>query len=356
MRRIHALGLTFVFLFSCKEEPKKETSAPKSPQAIPSDFVVNSFFGLDGGNTPPSSRQAPPEPQQPAEPPEPEPASKAGAPQVSTVKLLEPGEEPRAVRRYDLKQGKQETLSVVVKPSMTQEIAGQKAGGGAQPPTQFTIAIVPQAKTPTGDFDVKFTLVKAEIAPGADEAAKKMAAQLAAPLRALAGLSGAFRVGPRGTLGQFSLAGDAGAAAMQSDLLPLVQQSLEGLVVAMPEEAVGKGAKWEDRASGKQQGLSSNVVSTYTLKDVAADGLTLSVTTTRKAAPQPIPDPRAPPGSTLAIDGTASSNVRLKLDRMVMKATSDSSTSLIITQPGAGGPQVVTQRVVLKQSIENTTP
>ncbi len=352
MRKLTVLGLGFVLLLSCKEEPKKESSAPKGPQAIPSDFVVNSFFNNDSGPPAKSGRNAPAaDSDDPQEPPD-----NAPSPAASNIKLLEAGDEPRAVRRYDLKVGKTETLAVVVRPSMVQEIAGQKKpGGGSQPPTQFTIAVTPTAKTPAGEYDVKFTLLKADIAPGADESAKKMAAQLGASLKALVGLAGGFRIGARGSMGKFALSGDAGGAE-QSELLPLVQQSLEGLVVALPEEAVGKGAKWEDRASGKQQGLASTVVSTYTLKDVSADALTIDVSTSRKAAPQPIPDPRAPPGSSLAIDGTASSNVKLKLDRMVVKATSDSVTSLIISQPGPTGPQVVTQKVTLKQSIENTGP
>ena len=349
-------SLALLLLVSCKEEAKKEPTQPRGPQAIPSDFVVNSFFGDAGAGMPPQpSRPTPPEPSDPAS------ASASGSPAAghdappvedTAVRLVEPGEEPRVARKYDLKIGKAESLVVVVRPAMSQEVSGQKVGGGAQPPTQFTLTITPQGKTPTGEFDMKFTLVKAEVASaGGDEAAKKMAAQMAAPLKALAGLGGTFKISARGTLGGFALNAENPAVA-QSDFLPLVQQALEGLVVVLPEQPIGKGAKWEEKTASKAQGLTSMVTATYSLKDVAADLLTVSVATTRKAAPQPIPDPRAPKGSTLAIDGTGTSNVKLRLDRMVMKGSSESNTMLTISQPG----QTVVQKVSLKQTVENTSP
>ena len=100
------------------------------------------------------------------------------------------------------------------------------------------------------------------------------------------------------------------------------------------------------------------MTSTYTLKDVGADGLSISVATKRQAPKQPISDPRAPKGASVAVDGTASGLIKVRVDRMPAKGLVESTTAITIGQPTSpGGPiKNVVQKVTMKQTIDNSTP
>ncbi len=344
---------------ACNRDPKKDAAptAPRAPEPIPSDFVVNGFFPagndappkmelrvdggaialpLDGGAAAPSPSGEPP------------------ATAASSVKVLEPGEEPRAARKYELKAGKVENLAVTLRSTMSQEIPGQPPATQAQPGMVFGIALTPQAKADTGDFPVKIAFTKAEILPGADLDPNQQR-QMQGAFKVLVGQSGAFRLGPHGAVSGFALSNEQLA---HSELGALAQQTLEGLFVVLPDEPIGKGARWEDTGTSRQEGVSVTTVSTYTLKDVTPDGLAIAVVTKRRAPPQPMADPRAPKGTTVAIDGTSSAQVKIRLDRMPGKGSVDSTTGITVTQgggaPGAP-PRAMQQKVTVKQTIDNSS-
>jgi hypothetical protein len=340
---------------SCKDEPKPapNPAAAHSAAPIPPDFVVNSFFTqFDGGSADLTSAAAATTAAPAADPAAQGAEAPAGGP--SNVKLLSPGEEPRAVRRWDFKLGRTETVIATVRASQSVEMAGQPPQKQDQPPMQFTIAVSPKKKTPAGDFEIGFVLTKADIVLGKQDQA--LADKLADPLKALSGMSGGFRVTPTGSVSDFDVAPNKAPREAQQEIIPLVEQAMQSIVVALPSEPVGKGAQWEEKATNKEQGISLTSTATYTLKEVGEGGLVVSVTTTRKAPAQAVNDPRAPKGTTIAVEGGGTTTVKFRLDRMALKATADATTGIITSQPTPGGPKALTQKVILKETVENTSP
>ena len=368
MMRTRRLPLFFVLLAAlaasaCTEDPKKNApSAPKAPEPIPSDFVVNGFFPA-GSDQPPkveirsdggtvalgvdgSAGPATDDPNAAA--------ASAGAPSNANVKVLEPGDEPRVARKYELKSGKTETVSVTMRSTMSQEIPGQPSASQSQPGMVFSLALTPQAKADNGELTIKVTFARAEILPAADLDPNAVK-QMAQAFKMLVGQAGAFKLGAHGNVSGFSLANEQLA---RSELGALAQQTLEGLFVVLPDEPIGKGAKWEETGTAKQEGVTVTTTTTYTLKDVTPDGMAISVTTKRKAPAQPMADPRAPKGTTVAIDGTSNAQVKIRLERMPGKGAIDSATTITVTQ-GAGQPgapaRAMQQKVSIKQTIDNNT-
>ncbi len=354
------LALVLALLAGCTEEAKKpQSSAPKAPEPIPSDFVVNSFFGSgtteikvksDAGavalpvEAGAATQQAAATPDAPA----------TSTPASSAIKLLEPGEEPRAARTYELKVGRTESVAITIRSTISQEVSGQPAGSGAQPGMVFSLALTPQARAPSGETDIKVTFTKAEVLP-TKEADPMQSKQLEQAFRALSGQAASFRLGPHGAISNFALANEK---LQRSELGAIAQQTLEGLFVVLPDEPIGKGAKWEEVSTTRQEGIAATLTSTHTLKEVAADGLTIAISSKRTAAPQQLADPRAPKGTTVAVDGTANAQVKARLDRLPQKGNVESSTAIIINQPSPPGqqPKRVVQKVSTKQTLDNSTP
>jgi hypothetical protein len=346
--------LGVVLLSGCPEEKKPPPSAAHAPEPIPTDFVVNSFLDnnpmtdlkvkADGGVAIPLDAAAGGPAQAAADVP------RGGAP---GLRVVEAGEEPRAARKYDLKQGRTESLKSIVSSTVTQEVQGQPPQSGAQPGMSFVFAITPGAKE-GGDTRVKvtFTKVDAQLPPDVDPAQAK---QLSQAFKALNGQAASFTLSPRGVLTNFGMADER---LGRSELAQVAQQPFDGLFVAFPEEPIGKGAKWEEVNAARQEGLNATVTTTYTLKDAGPDGLVVGITTTRKAPAQPYPDPRAPKGTTMAVDGVSNATVKVRLDRAPAKSQIDSQTTITLSQPApqGGKAKVQVQKVTVKQNTEAMTP
>jgi hypothetical protein len=353
----------------CKTEAKPDpdkSSAPKPPQPIPSDFVMNDFFvgdagaaaaGGDAGAVDPSGGLAPP----------PEQATAPAA--HPTLKLVDPGAEPKAKRRYDLKTGHADTVKFTLQTTLTEAQGAQKESM-QQPPIILTMTVTPTAKTPDGVYTFGLKLTKSDVGtqPTDPPQQQQLAKRMAPGLQALVGTSGSFTMDARGSLGQFDMGtGTNPALAQAADkIIPLIQQALEGAVVEFPDEPIGKGAHWQEVSESDAEGVKAKVTVDATLTDVNADGVTVTVKTVRSAPAQQVADPRAPKGTTVAIDGTATSSVTTHLDHLVKKAQGDATTKATVTEmsppkgaPGAApgapaGPQTSTQIIAVKQSVEGS--
>ncbi len=338
----------------CKEEAKKDsTNAPRAPEPIPSDFVVNGFF--PGGSDPTPKVEIRSDggpvalPLDGAAAPAASGADPGATPSAgnANLKVLEPGEEPRVARKYELKAGKTENVTVTLR--MSQEMSGQPAQ--SQPPMVFTLAMTPQAKV-DGSFPIKVTIARAEIVPGPD-VDPAQAKQMAQAFKMLSGQAAGFTLSAHGAVSGFALANEQLA---RSELGALAQQTLDGLFVVLPDDAIGKGARWEEVGTQRQDGIAVTTTTSYVLKDVTPDGLAITVTTKRKAPPSPMADPRAPKGTTIAIDGTTTANIKVRLERMPGKGSLDSSTIVNVNQAAGGGAPARTmqQKVSVKQTIDNS--
>jgi hypothetical protein len=373
---VQSASLAFVLLAGAasvvgcpKPQATQDTvdAAPRAPEAIPTDFVVNDFLPVgdasnggavgavgDGGAD--MAGQMPP-------------AAGSAPPAHANLKLLDPGADPKVKRRYDVKVGKTDTLKVTLQTTLTREQGGQK-GSMPQPPMIFTLAVTAKAKAPDGTTTFDLKLVKADLGPMASSPndppqLAQMNKQMAGALKALAGTTGSFQVDPRGSLGAFALNGTGGAAAMgaeaAAEIAPLIQQALEGMMVEFPDEAVGKGAHWVEQTMSAAEGVQTAVTMDSTLTDVAGDDLTVTVKTTRNAPAQQVPDPRAPKGTMLAVDGSANAVIHTHLDHLVKKAQGDANTHVTVKEPGSPGgpggqppqmPQTSQQTIAVKQSVE----
>ncbi len=376
-----SLGLFLPFALATamgcnKTEPKPDpdtTNAPKPAQPIPSDFVMNDFFVGDAGAPGAAAAGNPADPTSPADQTDPSGGLAATAPASTApaahpnLKLVDPGAEPKTKRRYDLKTGHADTVKFVLQTNLTEQQGAQKESM-QQPPILMTMTVTPTAKSADGVYTFAVKLVKSDVgtSPNDPPQVAQLAKRMQPGLQALAGTTGTFTMDARGSLGQFTLgAGSNPAVAEAADkIAPLVQQALEGAVVEFPDEPIGKGARWQEVTDSNAEGVKAKVTIETMLADVNGDGVNVVVKTVRSAPSQQVADPRAPKGTTVAIDGTALSSVTTHLDHFVKKAQGEAMTKATVTemappaQPGAApqkaGPQTSTQIISVKQSVEGS--
>jgi hypothetical protein len=342
--RTLVLATTVMMLVSACDQ-KKETGVDKSTtsaktEAIPTDFVLNPILpddtkqkaalqlksdaGLDASFGVNATE---------------EPSADEG----DNATIVEPGQEPRAERRYALTVGKTETRALTVR-------AASNAGGQAQeqPPIKMTLAITPLQKSGKG-FTVDTKITKVEII-AANDAEKAMAAQASQQLSAIAGLGAVFEVSALGHVSEPQLTAppDPRKAQIAQQILPMLLPMIETLFAPLPKGAIGVGAKWESKNKQTDQGMTVDTTSSFTMKSWTNDSGTITGVIARTADKQPIADPRAPKGATMSLDGKSTYEWTVRLDKPSLKITSESTQNITMSD----GKKTQAQSVKMKQTLE----
>ncbi|MEA2751309.1 MAG: hypothetical protein QOI41_5452 [Myxococcales bacterium] len=317
---VFALGLGLALGGCGKEQPKKVDDQPKKTTPVPSDMVFNDFVPSGGGGSiqgvktdggmleggMASAEQPPGDPGAPGAP---------GEEAQPKLKVLEPGAEPRAVRKYAFTVGRSDKRLVTVKQS-----AGREGGGPAQEAAfAITVDFTPKLVKPTGTkFELK--VLKVDL-PGAQGAMK---AQAQAQLAPFTGLTGSFDVSPQGELGEVDFKADEKMTGPGAEvIIQSLQQSLELIVPPFPAEPVGVGAKWERKIERKDHGQENSAKHTFTLKEVTPEGGVV-VADIEVAVPKHAVQQRgAPPGATQEVKGKGTTTYAFRFDHIASKVDGD---------------------------------
>jgi hypothetical protein len=272
---------------------------------------------------------------------EPKPAAApATADSAHRAKLISAGAEPRKVLRLHPKAGDKETVTLTIKTSIA--VQGGPASGQPikTPPVKITRNLTVKQVTPAGDIVFEAPVVNADT--GGQGNAN---AQIADALKSA--FSGPHTISDRGFPKEADLPAAAAANPVADQLGDI--DSLD--TVALPDEPVGPGARWEVTKRTKQQGINLQQTTTYQL--VAADGdhLTIKETCQQHAASQKFQHP-ALPGMVLDLTklaGTGTEDVTLDLGR-VLPLEGTGSISLDVTMAMDVGGQK--QSMTVKDTVD----
>jgi hypothetical protein len=168
------------------------------------------------------------------------------------VAVLEPGTGPRQPRRYDVGVGHEESIVLELDRSLTLEVGDMRPPHApravAGPTQQFTVAARVEDKAEDNRLTVSLRIDKAEILDVPDTSSD-LAAALTADLAALEGLKGRLVVTSRGQVESMNFKGGQDLSQQARASLAHLRRALATAVVALPDEPVGRGARW--RGTGK---------------------------------------------------------------------------------------------------------
>jgi hypothetical protein len=261
------------------------------------------------------------------------------------LKVVEPGAEPRALRRYAFTANKSEKRLLTMKQSASRE------GGGPSQDATFTLLVelTPKVVTPKGTkFEMK--VLKVEI-PGVPAAQK---AQADAQLAVFSGLKGNFDVSPFGEISEVDFKADEkmqnGAAEM---IINSLSQAVELIVPQLPSEPIGVGGKWERNVERKERGVEQSQKHTFTLKELGEAGGVVTADIDLKVPKRPLQARGVPPGATQEVTAKGTYTYNFKLDRIATKVDGELTAKAKIEIPdGKGGKQSVTEVSKLKNTME----
>ncbi|KPK17675.1 MAG: hypothetical protein AMJ62_00850 [Myxococcales bacterium SG8_38] len=203
------------------------------------------------------------------------------------VLVLDAGQEPREVLRYDITRGT--TMSSTMEYGLASLATTRKGAALAVTPgVRLHIVSGPtlEGKRGTTRFDVRIIKAEAIVPEGIDPV---IAQDLNKSASVLNNVGGWVEIDDRGTVKRAEL----NEAAKRSDvpvrlLVMLINARTSLARVILPAQAVGVGASWEARKDLVLYGFEVNQVDTYTLNEKVGNELKLSVSIRQTAPTQTV--------------------------------------------------------------------
>jgi hypothetical protein len=262
--------------------------------------------------------------------------SEAPAPTAAvTLTLLDSGREPRAELRYPSEPVAAGKMSLSLRLAMKMEVPGSPVPPVTMPGLRLLLDFGSSAAQRKVKY--QFTVADADLT-STDNAHPSLLAEMRKGVGALVGASGQLMVEPRGTRSDLSLALPSGIGQELGQFMNSAKLAIGQMVVPLPAEPVGPGAKWEAIEVVSQDGISVREKTYFEL--VALDGprALIRTQTVQSAEKQRAALPGLPDGVTaevVSLRGSGSGEIELDLRRLVpsnMREEVKTDVSFVVRQ------------------------
>jgi hypothetical protein len=241
---------------------------------------------------------------------------------TTQVKLLQPGAEPRKVLRLHPSPGDKQTLSMTMKMAGESKVGETPTPAMKLPGLKMTLGCTVKEVSDNGNIAYGLVLSDFSVSDepgGTPEAAAAMKAIFAG----VKGLTGTGTASSRGHNESAAFEAPAGSNPQTRQLADQMKDLFTQLLVPLPEEAVGPGAKWEVKTPLKSQGMTVDQTATYELVSLEGERLTTKSTLAQHAANQKIQNPAMP-------------GMKMDLTKMTGKGSGERTFDLAHLLPTAG--------------------
>ena len=334
MRSLVAL-VALVAGAACSKETPRPVEAPVETEAAAT--VAPSAAPSNAASASPSA--AP----QPTASPSTAPASSGRVTVAGTsTRLLDPGQAPRQKLRYAWHVDQKEQLIMDLRTAAATEFAGAKQAEIPLPPVHIVLDLDPQSVTKDGDLRYSWRVSSATVTSDA-QTPSQIADGMRTEVSAIEHLAGTGVVTARGLCAgvtmDTSATVDAGATGQ---MVEQVRQTLRDAAAPMPEEEVGRGARWQKIAQLDAKGSRLTQTDTFTLVDVAGSPVatgTVDDVLAQTAPPQPLRAPGMATGAEARMESmlaSGDSKTRFDLSRLVPQSHFTGTTTMVVSGPSAG--------------------
>ena len=251
----------------------------------------------------------------------------------TTVKLLDPGAQPRTPLRYKFQANQTEKMVMEMSMAMAIEMGEQKQPETQMPATRMTMTIDSKEVSPEGDLHYEFELVQVEVLPkpGANPA---MVNAMKQQMSSMQGLSGSATVTSRGFTRDVEIKPPPGIDPQIRQSMEQMKQSMNQMSAPLPEEPVGRGARWQVTMPVEMPAMKLTQIATYTLSEIQGDKVKFDITIRQSAPPQEIDAPGAAPGGKVLLESLNSSGtgtVELQMTNLVPTSNINMTTTNVVS-------------------------
>lgn len=274
-----------------------------------------------------------------------------GSPAI--VKLLAPGADPKTPLRYKVPASFKTSGVVSLTMGLTMNMAGMALPPMDLPRMKMTFDLTVTSVAASGDvtYDLAFSDMTAEAAPGTDPSVAAMVQGAAASIKEIKGTA---TISSRGVTRSTNFDLSKMSDPNLKQTLDQVSSQLEGMAMPLPEEAIGTGARWEARSAVNEGGMVTYVRTEYELVSVTGTTVQLRLKSEKTAPPQTVSNPMLGADAQVQIEkltGNTTGTVTLQLDALVPNSETSGSTNSQMSLTMAGQSQQVAVDIKMKTTM-----
>jgi hypothetical protein len=220
------------------------------------------------------------------------------------------------------------------------------------PAMKLSVDVAVQDVATNGDITYDIVMSDANTVEDPD-VIPQVAEAMKAGVAAMKGLSGKGTISSRGINKVIEIKPPPGADPQVLQGVEQMKEMMSHVVAALPEEAVGAGAKWETKMQLKSQGMKINQTTVVQLASLEGERCTVKSTITQSASNQKIQNPMMP-GTQVDLTrmtGTGTGDVTFDLAQLLSQAATaaiHSETSMAVNAAG----QKQTMAMKMDQNIQ----
>jgi len=272
----------------------------------------------------------------------------------TTVKLLQPGGEPRKALRLHPKQGDKKTALMNIKMAMAMNM------GGSEMPMKIpamNLTMDTTVDAVKADGDIQYSVVISDLAIAEEaEANSAVVDALKGALGGLKGATGSGAMSSRAFTKGVDMKVPPGADPQVGTMMEQMKEAISHISSPLPEEPVGVGAKWEVKMTIKSQGMTMNQTATVELVSVEEDKITTKTALVQSAPPQKIQNP-AMPGikiDLVKMNGTGSGDVAIDLAQITpLSGNVEMHSEMSMGMNQGGQKQTMDMKIDMAMKIES---
>jgi hypothetical protein len=225
------------------------------------------------------------------------------------------------------------------------------------PPVRIAVDIEPRSVTPAGELLYAWHVTSSAVKndwTSSDPVTAGMRAEAAAADH----LAGSATVDARGLCESVEIdptsVADASALGVTGQMVEQVRQTLRDLAAPLPEEEVGRGARWQKISELEAKGSRLTQTDTFTLVDVHGDKGTLDDVLAQTAPPQALYGPGAMQAAPMRMESmlaSGSARTLFELSRLIPQTKYDGTTTMVVSGP-SGGDSVRRLTMVMRVGID----
>jgi hypothetical protein len=288
---------------------------------------------------------------------EPSSEKKSASTGSTQLKLLEPGAEPRKALRYHPKAGDKQSMVMTMK-TATAIKAGEMPEQPLKLPTMKLVMDLTIKDVGTnGDITYDIVTSDATITEEPDVVAQ-LAEAMKNAMAGIKGIGGTGTISSRGIGKGTEIKAPQGADPQVTQYVEQLKENISRVVLPLPEEPIGTGAKWEVKMPLKSQGVSLNQSATLQLVSLEGERGSAKSTFTQTAPHQKIQNPMMP-GTTVDLTkmtahGTAESTFDLaQILPLESNVELHQDMAMTVTASNSSQKQTTTMKVDLNLHIES---
>lgn len=277
------------------------------------------------------------------------------------VELISPGAEPRQELRFKPAINAKQERTLKTNMDVKSSISGKSMPTYKIPQSVMKVESLVTQVDPNGDIHSKFSYTEADVVsdPNVPPALFKA---MQSSVKQMVGMGGSFISDNRGQVKSGQLNLPEGTNPMTKQMLDQLSNSLDQFSSPLPQEAVGKGAKWRTSAKINLSGISLTQNVIYELVDLKDNVATLNVSLEQQANSQQLNLPGVPSGANLALKSLTSKGqgqVVMRMDSMMPVSSNisiNSNNEMSIKEPKSGEEMIVGTQLSMQMMMESLQP